>query len=146
MSFLAHPRHIFYFWAKLDCLGRQMMIPTRTTESTEEGKSNMADSKHSDSQFRQPSKTPLFDQAHRSKAVLAKIISGLPDIMSGKPSMLLGTFWSHVGHISQFMTGNYFLSCRILSMHWTLLDKMSGMSVIFREDCKGQGHKVIKCP
>ncbi len=30
--------------------------------------------------------------------VLAKFISGLPDKMSGKPSMLCRTFWSPVGH------------------------------------------------
>ncbi len=60
-----------------------------------------------------------------SNTVLAKIISGLPDKMSSKSSMLCGTFWSPVRHFSQLMTSNSFLSCWTFSMHWTLPDKMS---------------------
>ncbi len=58
--------------------------------------------------------------------VLAKIISGLPDKMSGRPSMLCRTFWSLAGHFSQLMTGNSCLPCRTFSLYGTLLDKMSG--------------------
>ena len=55
-------------------------------------------------------------------AVLAKIISGLPDKMSSKPSMLCRTFPSSVGHYSQLITSNFFLSCQTFSMHLTLPD------------------------
>ncbi len=41
------------------------------------------------------------------KPVLAKIISSLPDKMSGKPSMLCRTFLFPAGHFFQFMVSKY---------------------------------------
>ena len=61
-----------------------------------------------------------------TKSVLAKIISGLSDILSGRPSMICRTFWSLAGHFSKLMTSNSFLPCRTFSVYWTLPDKMSG--------------------
>ncbi len=40
-------------------------------------------------------------------SVIAKIISSMPDKMSGRPSALCRTFWAHVRHFSQLMTGQY---------------------------------------
>ncbi len=73
--------------------------------------------------------------------VLAKIISGLPDKLSCKPSMLCWKFWSPVGHFPHMMTGNSFLSCRTFSMHWTLPDQMSGnVGALCRTSAKVCGH------
>ncbi len=92
-------------------------------------------------------------------AVLAKIISGLPDKLSGRASMRCQTFWFDAGHFSQLMTGKYYVLCRTflsslsdnfrvlnpagqnVQQWWSpLLDisrslsDMSSMSGIFRED------------
>ena len=40
-------------------------------------------------------------------SVIVKIISGMPDNMSGSPSALCRTFWTPVRHFSQLMTGKY---------------------------------------
>ena len=40
-------------------------------------------------------------------SVVAKIISGVPDKMSGRPSALCRTFWAPVIHSSQLVTGKY---------------------------------------
>ena len=43
-------------------------------------------------------------------AVVAEIISGVPDTMSGRPSALCRTFWAPVRHFPQLMTGKYHCS------------------------------------
>ncbi len=44
--------------------------------------------------------------------VLAKIISGLPDKMSCRPSMICRTFWLPAEHFSKLMNSNSCLPCR----------------------------------
>ncbi len=45
--------------------------------------------------------------ADMNNSVIAKIISGVPDKMSGRPSALCRTFWATVRHFPQLMTGKY---------------------------------------
>ncbi len=49
--------------------------------------------------------------------VIAKIISGVLDKMSGRPLALCRTFWACVRHFPQLMTGKYQWS--IFQRHWT---------------------------
>ncbi len=60
--------------------------------------------------------------SHHEKPVLAKIISGLPDKISGRPSLLCLTFWSPVGHFSQLMTSKYNVLCQTFSVKFLLLN------------------------
>ncbi len=80
-------------------------------------------------------------------SVLAKIISGLPDKMSGRSSMLCRTFWSAAGHFSALMTGKYYILCRTflaeIFVYRTLLDKMSGN---FRTLCRTSAGVCRTCP
>ncbi len=62
--------------------------------------------------------------------MIAKIIIGVPDKMSGRPSALCWTFWAPVRHFSLLMAGkfsghSYFPFWRFY-VDWALLDKMSG--------------------
>ncbi len=62
-------------------------------------------------------------------SVIAKIDFGVPDKMSGRPSVLCRTFWAPVRHFSQLMAGKFsghsYFPYRIFYVDWTLLDKMS---------------------
>ncbi len=53
--------------------------------------------------------------------VIAKILSGMLDKMSGRPSALCRTFWAAVRHFSQLMTGKY---------RWSFLFSLSQISCV----------------
>ena len=80
--------------------------------------------------------------------VITKIISGVPDKMSGRPSALCRTFWAPVGHFLQLMTGKYQWSFllslnRTFYVYWSLPGKMSGKVCAF---CRTSAKVCRTCP
>ncbi len=66
----------------------------------------------------------LVFQSHgeKDRPVLAKIISGLPDKMSGRLSILCRTFWSSAGHFYPLMTSKYDDLCRTFAGHFPCIE------------------------
>ena len=79
--------------------------------------------------------------------MIAKIISGVPDNMSGRPLALCRTFWTPVRHFPSWwlanISGHSCFPCRTFYVYWTMLDKMFGN---FLAPCRTLAELSRTCP
>ena len=85
-----------------------------------------------------PKHQPLSRSGYRiQNAVIAKIISGVPDKMSSRPSALCQTFWAAVRHFSQLMTGKY---------QWSFLFSLSDILCVLNSAGQNVQHGLSSLP